>query len=321
MASGDTFVAVLDDAVVGVVTLAEADATHGSPFYDRPDVASFGQFGVLPELQRQGIGSRLMDIVEARAREKGVVELALDTSEHADALIAMYTKRGYRFIELRPVGSGQLPERHSQQAAQVMKPSTLTIELVTPTEVALAEYGSIPISFEVREVMDVHAAEPSAGFHLAPHSVAKPYVKDYDSGTNEGPTGWPLRFDLSAWILVLARSDGQAIGGAAVARQTPALAMLEGRSDLVVLWDIRVRPEARRRGVGAALFTAAEAWALDRGCQQLKVETQNINVPACRFYARQGCVLRGVHRGAYAECPDEIQLLWYKDLSPPTLSR
>ena len=40
-----------------------------------------------------------MDIVEARAREKGVVELALDTSKHAEALIAMYAKRGYRFIE------------------------------------------------------------------------------------------------------------------------------------------------------------------------------------------------------------------------------
>ena len=99
MSHGETFVAVCDDAVVGIITLAEAPATHGSPFYDRPDVASFGQFAVRPALQRQGIGTRLMDIVEQRAREKGVVELALDTSEHAEALIAMYTKRGYRFIE------------------------------------------------------------------------------------------------------------------------------------------------------------------------------------------------------------------------------
>ncbi len=98
-AKGETFVAMRDDEVVGIVTLAEAHATHGSPWYDRPDVASFGQFAVLPVLQRQGIGARLMDIVEARAREKGVVELALDTAEHAEALIAMYARRGYRFIE------------------------------------------------------------------------------------------------------------------------------------------------------------------------------------------------------------------------------
>lgn len=201
-----------------------------------------------------------------------------------------------------------------------MKPSTLTIELVTPTEVALAEYGSIPISFEVREVMDVQAAESSVGFDLTPLSVAKPYVKDYDTGTDEGPTGWRLRFDTSPWILVLARSDGQAIGGAAVACRTPALTMLEGRFDLAVLWDLRVRPDVRRRGVGTALFAAAEAWARDRGYERLKVETQNVNVPACRFYARQACVLRGVHHGAYADCPDEVQLLWYKDLTASTTS-
>jgi GNAT superfamily N-acetyltransferase len=196
-----------------------------------------------------------------------------------------------------------------------MKPSIVKIELATPTDAALAEYGSIPISFQVREVMDVQTAESSAGFHLTPHSVAQPYVKDYDSGINEGPTGWPLRFDLSPWILVLARSDGEAIGGAAVACRTPALTQLEGRFDLAVLWDLRVRPGVRRRGVGTALFAAAEAWVRESGYQQLKVETQHVNVAACRFYARQGCVLRGVRHGAYADCPDEIQLLWYRDLS------
>jgi GNAT superfamily N-acetyltransferase len=91
--------------------------------------------------------------------------------------------------------------------------------------------------------------------------------------------------------------------------------MLEGRDDLAVLWDIRVSPEARGRGVGAALFRAAERWAKARGCLHLRVETQNINVAACRFYARQGCVLRAVNRHAYAELPDEIQLLWDKILT------
>ena len=195
----------------------------------------------------------------------------------------------------------------------------MKIELTTLSEAALVEYGSIPIRFEVREAMDVEATEPSAGFHLTPHSVAQPYVKDYDSGTDEGPTGWPLRFDTSPWILLLARSDGQAIGGAAVACRTPGLTMLEGRSDLAVLWDLRVHPDARRRGLGTALFVAAEAWARDGGYEQLKIETQHLNVPACRFYARQGCTLRGVRRGAYADCPDEVQLLWYKDLSPRSL--
>ena len=47
----------------------------------------------------------------------------------------------------------------------------------------------------------------------------------------------------------------------------------------------------------------------------MEVETQNINVSACRFYARQGCVLSAVNRFAYPELPDEVQLIWRKDLS------
>jgi len=42
----------------------------------------------------------------------------------------------------------------------------------------------------------------------------------------------------------------------------------------------------------------------------LKVESQNINVPACRFYDAQGCELRAVQHGAYPDLPDEVQLLW-----------
>ena len=42
----------------------------------------------------------------------------------------------------------------------------------------------------------------------------------------------------------------------------------------------------------------------------MKIETQNINVPACRFYARQGCRLSAIVSHAYAEFPDEIQLIW-----------
>ena len=99
MRKGETFVAVHGNVIVGVITLAEIAATRGTPFYDRPDVADFGQFAVHPLYQRRGIGSRLLNLVESRAKEKGVQELALNTSEHAHHLIAMYEKKGYRFVE------------------------------------------------------------------------------------------------------------------------------------------------------------------------------------------------------------------------------
>jgi len=99
MAKGETLVAAEAGQVLGVVTLADASATSGSPFYDRTDVASFGQFAVQPSKHRLGIGSTLMALVERRAAEQGVAELAIDTSEHAAHLIAFYKARGYRFVE------------------------------------------------------------------------------------------------------------------------------------------------------------------------------------------------------------------------------
>jgi GNAT superfamily N-acetyltransferase len=192
----------------------------------------------------------------------------------------------------------------------------MKIEVTQEPIGALAAYALIPIAFEVKEVFDV-AAEPGddGGFSLSAHPLRESYWKDYDRVGGEGPTRWAKRFDVSKWGFFAARIDGKRVGGAAVAHDTPSLDLLEGRSDLAVLWDLRVAPSARCRGVGSALFEAAEAWACARRCRHLKVETQNVNVVACRFYASQGCVLRAAHRGAYPELPDEIQLLWYKDLA------
>ena len=180
---------------------------------------------------------------------------------------------------------------------------------------ALTEYARIPIAFTVDRVLDVlPRTDGPGGFVLSERSLDIPYVKDYDAIAGEGPLQWTRRFDLSTWAFFTARVAGRPLGGAAVAFNTPGLTMLEGRRDLAVLWDIRVSPDARGQGVGSALFERVEAWARLHGCRQLKVETQNINVQACRFYARHGCQLRAIHYAAYPELPEEIQLFWYKDL-------
>jgi GNAT superfamily N-acetyltransferase len=190
------------------------------------------------------------------------------------------------------------------------------IEVSEEPITALAEYARIPIAFDVSRVFDVAVQGPGrSGFVLSDRRIdSAPYSKDYDAIEGEGPMRWAQRFDLSNWGLFVARNDGRRVGGAAVAYDTPGLNMLDGRTDLAVLWDIRVVPAIRGQGVGSVLFRAVEIWAAARGCSQLKVETQNINVPACRFYARQGCVLEGAHRGVYPGLPGEIQLLWQKDL-------
>ncbi len=183
---------------------------------------------------------------------------------------------------------------------------------------ALAQYATIPIAFRVERVFDVWPlTDGLGGLVLAERPVEASYEKDYDALEGEGPTRWPKQFDVSNWGLIAAHLDSQRVGGAVIAFKTANLDMLEQRHDLAVLWDLRVRARERGQGIGSRLFEAAEDWARARGCRQLKVETQNNNVPACRFYARMGCTLGSIDRFAYPELPEEAQLLWFKDLDTP----
>jgi GNAT superfamily N-acetyltransferase len=192
----------------------------------------------------------------------------------------------------------------------------MDIRLSEEPMTALAEHARISIAFQVDRVLDLALEDGGlSGFVLSERALDAPYVKDYDAIAGEGPTRWAKRFNLSKWGLIAAFSGGQRIGGAVIAFDTTDVHMLEGRNDLAVLWDIRVTPNLRGQGVGSALFQASEDWAAAKGCRQLKVETQNINVPACRFYARRGCVLGAINRFAYPDLPHEVQMLWYKDLS------
>jgi GNAT superfamily N-acetyltransferase len=176
------------------------------------------------------------------------------------------------------------------------------------------EYASISSAFEVQSVLELNVeADGLRGVSLCEQELVKPWRKDYD-GIEGGPRSWPERFDTTGWISIVATFGAHRIGGALVVHDDPALDMLEGRSDLAVLWDLRVAPPFRGRGVGRQLFAAVERCAKARGCCQLKVETQNINVAACRFYARVGCRLGAVDRSAYPELPGEVQLLWFKAL-------
>ena len=141
-------------------------------------------------------------------------------------------------------------------------------------------------------------------------------MKDYDALPGNHPLDWRTRFDVRGWGVLVARRDEERVGGAVIVARSADVALLQRRADVALLWDIRVAPAVRNRGIGAALLSAAEAWARTRGARALEVETQNTNVPACRFYARHGFVLRTVRRGAYPELPDEVQLLWCKVLIP-----
>ena len=183
---------------------------------------------------------------------------------------------------------------------------------------ALARYARVPIAFEVRTMLRVEPAQGGlGGLALREMPVVPAYVKDYDSYRGCGPLRWPERYDVRNWAFFLALEGGRLVGAATLAHATPGLQLLAERDDVAGLWDLRVQPDLRRQGIGTMLFARAADWARDHGCTQLKVETQNVNVPACRFYARQGCTLGLIDRYAYVRHPEvahEAMLLWYLDL-------
>jgi GNAT superfamily N-acetyltransferase len=193
------------------------------------------------------------------------------------------------------------------------------VDVSTAPGTVPAEYARIPIAFEVRSIFEVSLRDGGlAGMGLEERRLDAPWIKDYDAIAGEGPAGWARRFELSKWEFLTAWVDGRPLGAAALAAGDAGIRLPGGQMDRAILWDIRAVPSARGHGVGAALFRAAEARARLRGCRQLWVETQNVNVPACRFYVRLGCRLGALNRFAYPDLPDEVQLLWYKDLAGDT---
>ncbi len=99
VAAGQCFVACAGRRIVGTVVFRTAAETNGCAWYDRPEVASFGQLAVEPECQSQGLGRRLIALAEIRAIESGAEELALDTAEPATHLVDWYARQGYRPVE------------------------------------------------------------------------------------------------------------------------------------------------------------------------------------------------------------------------------
>jgi ribosomal protein S18 acetylase RimI-like enzyme len=94
------YIGIYKRKIASTISLYSPKPSDKSNWYSKDFVAKIGQFAVAPELQKYGIGSKMMDIAEEEAgRLNNVRELALDTAETAYHLIDFYKKRGYRYVE------------------------------------------------------------------------------------------------------------------------------------------------------------------------------------------------------------------------------
>jgi len=86
------------DKLIGTIFYYTSMWDDSPEVFRRDDTVLFGKFAVDPDLQNQGLGSKLMDFIEERARSNGKKAVVLDTSEKAVHLIDYYNKRGYEYV-------------------------------------------------------------------------------------------------------------------------------------------------------------------------------------------------------------------------------
>jgi GNAT superfamily N-acetyltransferase len=189
------------------------------------------------------------------------------------------------------------------------------IKIIEENASELSKYGEVSIALQVKTEYKIELLLNGLGGMIFEEvTVEKPYCLDYDADKGAGPDRWLKMWNLENWRIISAYEGNKRIGGAVLAFNTPSVNMLEGRDDIVVVWDIRIDAEHRGKGVGTAIFQKCIEWSKQKGCKRLKIETQNINVNACKFYMKQGASLGLVDRYAYKDKPGVTQLIWNIEL-------
>ena len=178
------------------------------------------------------------------------------------------------------------------------------------------QYDQIPMLILVSSYYRIDKINQGLGGFCLVETPVEPYIKDFCTD-NESVLRWDEQWDISNWAFFMAFDSEQPVGGATVATRTKGINMLSGRNNLAVLWDIRVDDAYKQKGVGQALFDMVTKWSREQGIVQMKIECQNNNVPAIKFYHKQGAVLSAIDEYAYYSEPEfrhEAQLIWMLDL-------
>lgn len=131
----------------------------------------------------------------------------------------------------------------------------------------------------------------------------KPYFKRYES----------LKIDLTESII----GSGSIIYFGFFNDELAGQVFLKRHWNNFAWMEISVKQKYRRKGVGKELINAAVNWSKEKKLHGIMIETQNNNVPACKFYESSGFNLGGFDRDLYNGLNlknKETAMFWYLNL-------
>ena len=163
---------------------------------------------------------------------------------------------------------------------------------------SLADVNRCDSSFSTNSKLVISAENDAIDYTIV---SIPPYQKHYP----QDEIDYAVYVDNPDKIIYLAYAEQQIAGQIRVSRHWNRYAYIE---------DFAVDTRFRRLGIGQILLQQASKWARERQLAGVMLETQNINVAACRLYERCGFTLSGFDRCLYQGMnpqTEEIALFWY----------
>lgn len=175
----------------------------------------------------------------------------------------------------------------------------MMIEIRKLTSDHRADVGKCSSSFNVRTRLILHAEGSRVSYMIS--QLSEEYEKDYRSD----------KIDVDSYLadperVIFLAYDGETVVGEIV--------VMKFWNNTAYIDHLAVDTQWRRQGIGTKLIDQVVEWAREKGLPALMLETQDDNVPACRFYEAYGFELGGFDRLLYKGLkPDteEIALFWY----------
>ena len=172
----------------------------------------------------------------------------------------------------------------------------MTIERINPDNAK--DINKMDGTFSIDARLSLYLEDDEIGYKVAkiPKSKKRYRADEFDEKTY---------MDDPDKTIFLAYVDSQIAGQIILRKNWNNYAYIE---------DIAVDAKFRRQGVGKELISWAKQWARQQNLAGIMLETQNNNVPACKFYERCGFRLAGFDQYLYKGLDPETQeiaLYWY----------